>query len=291
MNKPVKHTLTAMRLSFLLAVVLAVSASLANADAIAISSGNMVVTARTNNIFLRATATGSWCVNSQADGIRNQIYSATPGGLPPKSCQSVFFIKDEARSAQSVFFNYYNRRVFFGAGPPAPIAKFPAPVDESATSDSAAVGSSTRAFSGFKSSEGFPFKSAKLTAHASVNISKVNASGLATAETFDPWFFTPEEDTVLTLEVSLNDVTMNAQADSPLFSATTLEAFGSFGIGDVTGMSVLASWDFFKEVDNNSSFSSSEAIPVFRMELQLTAGVTYWMLDEIETAATSAPRK
>src|SRR5262245_25074077 len=98
------------------------------ADVIAFSEGTEVVNVRTSR-FLPATATGGWCVSAQLGGVVGG-YGASPAGGPATPCRSVFFIKDEARSAQSIFFNYYNRRTFSGKGPPAPIAKFPAPVTE-----------------------------------------------------------------------------------------------------------------------------------------------------------------
>jgi hypothetical protein len=78
---------------------------------------------------------------------------------------------------------------------------------------------------------------------------------------------------------------MTVQAVSPFYGGTTLEAFGAFGVGDAPGTSILGSWDYFMEVDNNSTFSAS-SIPVFSMEIPLTAGVDYWMTDDLETAAT-----
>jgi hypothetical protein len=78
---------------------------------------------------------------------------------------------------------------------------------------------------------------------------------------------------------------MAVQGVSPFYGGTTLEAFGAFGVGDMPGASILGSWDDFMEVDNNSMFSAS-SIPVFSMDIPLTAGVDYWMTDDLETAAT-----
>ena len=108
---------------------------------------------------------------------------------------------------------------------------------------------------------------------------------MSTSEVFDPWIFTPDEDTLLTLDVSLADVMMTVQGVSPFYGGTTLEAFGAFGVGDAPGTSILGSWDYFMEVDNNASFSAS-SIPVFSMDIPLTAGLTYWMADDLETAAS-----
>jgi hypothetical protein len=47
---------------------------------------------------------------------------------------------------------------------------------------------------------------------------------------------------------------MNVQGVSPFYGGTTLEAFGAFGVGDAPGTSILGSWDYFMEVDNNSMF-------------------------------------
>ena len=105
------------------------------------------------------------------------------------------------------------------------------------------------------------------------------------SEVFDPWIFTPDEDTLLMLDVSLADVMMTVQGVTPFYGGTTLEAFGAFGVGDPPGTSILGSWNTFMEVDNNSSFSAS-SIPVFSMDIPLPAGLTYWRTDDLETAAT-----
>jgi hypothetical protein len=284
-----------MRMAVFTVVVLAVFPAEALA-ASAISSGTEVVGVGTS-IFSPAGATGSWCLGAQVDGVANNGYAYGPGGGPASPCTSVFFIKNEARSAESWFYNYYDRRTFNGVGPPAPIAKFPAPVTTFGNSSASGFppGSSTadiaNAGGRFTSSQStvrgvVVYRSASLRSTASVDIYNANGGpGLSTSEVFDPWIFTPDEDTVLTLDVSLADVMMSVQGASPFYGGATLEAFGAFGVGDVPGTSILGAWDYFMEVDNNSMFSAS-SIPVFSMEIPLTAGVEYWMTDDLETAAT-----
>jgi hypothetical protein len=284
-----------VRIAFFAVVVLAVFPAEALA-ASAISSGTEVVGVSTS-VFSPAAATGSWCVGAQVDGVANNGYAYSAGGGPATPCRSVFFIKNEARSAQSWFYNYYDRRTFDGVGPPAPIAKFPAPVTASGNSSAAGfpngIGTADIANAGgsFTSSQTtvrgvVVYRSASLRSTASVVINNANGGpGLSTSEVFDPWIFTPDEDTLLTLDVSLTDVMMAVQGVSPFYGGTTLEAFGAFGVGDMPGTSILGSWDYFMEVDNNSMFSAS-SIPVFSMDIPLTAGVDYWMTDDLETAAT-----
>ncbi len=284
-----------MRIAFSTVVVLAVFPAEALA-ASAISSGTEVVGVGAS-IFSPAAATGSWCVGAEVDGVANNGYAYTPGGGPEIPCTSVFFIKNGARSAQSWFYKYYDRRTFNGVGPPAPIAKFPAPVTVSGNSSASGFppGSSTgdiaNARGSFTSSQStvrgvVVHRSASLRSTASVDVYDANGGpGLSTSEVFDPWIFTPDEDTLLTLDVSLADVMMTVQGVSPFYGGTTLEAFGAFGVGDAPGTSILGSWDYFMEVDNNASFSAS-SIPVFSMDIPLTAGLTYCMTDDLETAAT-----
>ncbi|MGH8672142.1 MAG: PEP-CTERM sorting domain-containing protein [Burkholderiales bacterium] len=109
---------------------------------------------------------------------------------------------------------------------------------------------------------------------------------MATAETFDPWIFTPDEDTLVTLDITLEDVNMMAQSeDSDLISAAAIEAFGAFGMGGVPGENVLGSWDFFKEIVN-SSFAAS-TMSLFHLEdFLLEEGTQYWLTADLETAAT-----
>ncbi|MGH8672143.1 MAG: hypothetical protein ACREUA_08955 [Burkholderiales bacterium] len=96
------------------------------AASLALSEGALVINVRTSR-FLPATATVDWCVSARVGQSVNDDYvengNSGPGiGVP---CKSVFFIKNEARSAESFFFNFYDRRVFRGIGPAAAIAKFP----------------------------------------------------------------------------------------------------------------------------------------------------------------------
>ena len=132
-----------MRIAFSTVVVLAVFPAEALAVS-AISSWTEVVGVGAS-IFSPAAATGSWCVGAEVDGVANNGYAYTPGGGPEIPCTSVFFIKNGARSAQSWFYKYYDRRTFNGVGPPAPIAKFPAPVTVSGNSSASGFppGSST----------------------------------------------------------------------------------------------------------------------------------------------------
>ena len=86
-----------MRIGFFTVVVLAAFPAEALA-ASAVSSGTEVVGVSTR-VFSPAAATGSWCVGAQVDGVANNGYAYGPGGGPATPCTSVFFIKNEARSA------------------------------------------------------------------------------------------------------------------------------------------------------------------------------------------------
>jgi hypothetical protein len=117
---------------------------------------------------------------------------------PQQRLGGIFFIKNEARSAQSWFYNYYDRRTFNGVGPPALIAKFPAPVTAFGNSSAAGFppGSGTadiaNAGGRFTSSQSTVqgvvlYRSASLRSTASVDIYNANGGpGLSTSEVFDP---------------------------------------------------------------------------------------------------------
>jgi hypothetical protein len=269
------------------------------ADIAALSTGQLVVNT-SSSIFLPATATGNACVTGVLGGspaLAADFTSpaVTPTGFGgPAGCVNRFLVRSARQP--SIFFTYYDLKNYTGYEGNTPAAKFPAPVsaDDLIQAQGPPVQNSsvfTYAAGSFTSSETAVggtvlFRRASLTAKSEVDLTN-GQTGIATAMTFDPWIFTPESDTLLTLQVFLQNV--NLQAIST--GASILLVDGAFGMGSVPGQNVLALFtegSFIGVTGGTLNIPSRTLFDNTGSPFLLLAGDTYWMTEDIETGAAAA---
>jgi hypothetical protein len=285
-----------------LVVLFAVSGlpSAGMAASFAASSGTMVVGTSTNR-FLPSTATGDACLTAQTENISapGTNYVGTFGA--PVGCMNDFFVKSARQP--SIFYTYYDFKRYRGFEGATGAAKFPAPamgnaslavLDGPVGDDTLAVANGS--FSSSQSGIGgvVLFRSASLQSDATVTRRGANSpQGIATSRTYDPWFFFPEFDTELTLQVTLADVFVDATSDPGEASASIFQAFGAFGRGSIPGVDTLATWeeDIFLGATGNSSLRLSERT-IFGNSgdpFRLLANQTYWLTAATQAGAAAAP--
>ncbi len=131
-----------------------------------------------------------------------------------------------------------------------------------------------------------PFRSAILTSRAEVDVSK-GPSGIATAQTYDCWIFTPESDTLLTLQIALQGAHLQTNAES----AFILLAEGAFGVLSVPGENVEQTFNegsFIRATNGTLDISSCGLFDNTGSRFLLLAGDTYWITPDIEVGAAGA---
>jgi hypothetical protein len=268
----------------------------ARANAIqAFATGNLRVNPTTNE-GLAAKATGEVCGYAEVGGVRAlKAQRLFFGGNPGK--EDDCFISFATEPLKS------NVGTLAGRGFSAP--KFPPPQPGTGSNDAVDVhkvaANSTDSFGSaeWKASESLlrivdgidiTFvigRTSLLTATANVvNTGPKPPGGTAAAEALDPWFFTPDVDTMLSLQVSLEDVHLLAESDAQGGAIAQLETFGLFGFGSQVGDNVMASWNFSQSVLDNGSFDLASDM-LLNMSIPLAGGNTYWMTDTLRAGAVA----
>src|ERR1700722_10942179 len=222
------------------------------ASTIPLTEGSLEVQTSTS-IFVSAAATGDACVTGELGGAAataalyvSPTPAAATGFGAAVGCTNKFFVP--SANQPSIFYTLYDLKNYNGFEGNTPAAKFPAPV--TADDRVQAKGPLVQGSSVFTNAEGLfsssqtsvggvvLFRSAKLTSQAQVDTSN-GQTGIATAETYDPWFFTPESDSYLTLQVNLQDVDLEADAGT----ASILLVQGAFGLGSIPGENIMATFN------------------------------------------------
>jgi hypothetical protein len=207
-------------------------------------------------------------------------------------CTNRFVVR--SKNQPSIFYTYYDLKNYQGFEGNTPAAKFPAPIKADAAIQAGAASGHTgfTAASGeFVSSETSVagvvlFRSAKLTSNAEVP-TETGQTGVATAQTFDPWIFTPQSDTMLTLQVILQDVHLQADPGT----AAILLVDGAFGEGSTPGQNTLLTFNegsFIGVTNGTLDISSRVLVDNTGSPFTLLSEDTYWLTADIEAGAAGA---
>ena len=176
------------------------------------------------------------------------------------------------------------------------VDKFPSPVNRSTnlsitTGTAPDITTSTASASWTSTGDNDKTRGADLAVSADVvRANKDSPFNLVTAAVIDPWLI---ENTGLSpvdfhLLVTLRDVELIADSDTGEFGLASLEAFAAFGLGDLPGHNALAVSDpFFEVVRTGDSPYSVSSLSILDMVLTLQPGETYWLIANLEGAAST----
>ena len=282
------------RLLFSCVCAALLSPGLAQANALAVSSGTLVVNTSTN-IFLPVTATGDACLTATAGGVSAPATNYVGNFGAAAGCRNQFFVRSARQP--SIFYTYYDLKTYYGYEGNTPLAKFPAPVFGSASlslTTGAVSNDTTATANGSFGSSQTPFgpvtfRSASLQSDAQVTTRGTGPAGIATGYTYDPWIFTPLSDTSLTLQLLLQSVHLSASGDPGQDSSAIVDITGAFGEGSVPGSGVLATFSlptFIGATGNQTvDIASLTIFDNSTSPFMLSGGSTYWLTAAIETGA------
>ena len=138
------------------------------------------------------------------------------------------------------------------------------------------------AVASFTSSVGVLINDADLSTVANV----AGAGGRAVALSQDPWFFTPDVDVDLHLEILLDRMLSVTGIGSGESGSASIFSHGAFGVGSTPGENPLAGWS-----NEMTIFSGmfNDSMSLIDQTFSLTAGETYWLTATLIGEAVTAP--